>query len=54
MTTLEQIENLNLINKGLERSLRTHTRKGNIQCVVTIRKIINDNTDKILGLMKKA
>lgn len=54
MTILEQIENLNMINKQLSRSLRTHTRKGNIKCVETIMKLQEENNRKIMELMKKA
>jgi hypothetical protein len=54
MTIQEQIENINMINKGFLRSLRTHTRKGNIKCVETIQEIINKNTNQIIELMKKA
>ena len=50
----EQSENINMINKRFLRSLRTHTRKGNINCVETIQEIINKNTNQIIELMKKA
>ena len=53
MTISEQIENLNLINKGLIRSVRIHTRKGNIKCVETIQTIINHNINTIVSLMKQ-
>jgi len=53
MTISEQIDNLNLINKGLIRSVRIHTRKGNIECVNTIQEIINHNITTIISLMKQ-
>ena len=54
MTILEQIKNLNLINKSLLRSFRIHSTAGNYKIADTIRELMNDNTDKILELMKKA
>ena len=54
MTILEQIENLNMQNKQLSRSLRTHTRKGNIKIAETIMKLQDDINKRILELMRKA
>ena len=54
MTILEQIRNLNNINKGLARSFRIHSTTGNYKIADTIRELMNSNQDKILELMKKA
>jgi len=50
-TKQEEIQNLNKINKGIARSFRIHTRKGNLKIVKTLSRMLNNNNERILCLM---